>query len=100
MKCRKRSFAVVSVLFTLLLSFMSFGTGTLSARDADPDFVVLAAAHPANAHCLNTCRARYHDCRSLNQIPVFQCRGIYHDCTRYTCGASPANRPSWSGFPR
>lgn len=34
MKYSKRSFAVVSVLFALLLSF---GTGTLSARDADPD---------------------------------------------------------------
>ena len=33
MKYSKRSFAVVSVLFALLLSF---GTGPLNARDSDP----------------------------------------------------------------
>ena len=97
MKCSKRSFAVVSVLFALLLSF---STGTLNARDADLHSLIFAAAQTANQQCINTCRARYRDCRSLKQIPFAECRGIYQDCTRYTCGAGPAGRSSWSGFPR
>ena len=97
MKCSKRSFAVVSVLFAFLLSF---GTGTLNARDADLDSLILVAAQTANQQCINRCRARYHDCRSLKQIPSPECRGIYQDCTRYTCSAGAAGRPSWSGFPR
>ena len=39
MKCRKRLFAVVSVLFALLLSL---STGTLNARDADLASLTLA----------------------------------------------------------
>ena len=97
MKCSKRSFTVVSVLFALLLSF---STGTLNARDADLDSLILAAAQTANQQCINTCRARYRDCRSLKQIPFAECRGIYQDCTRNTCGTGAAGRPTWSGFPR
>jgi hypothetical protein len=96
MKCSKRSFAVVSVLFALLLSF---STGALHARDADLDSLVFAA-QTADRQCINTCRARYRDCRSLKQIPLAECRGIYQDCTRNTCGAGAAHRPSWAGFPR
>jgi hypothetical protein len=96
MKCRKRSFAV-SVLFALPLVF---STGTLNARDADLESLIFAAAQTANQQCINTCRARYRDCRSLKQIPFAECRGIYQDCTRYTCGAGPAGRSSWPGFPR
>ena len=58
MKCSKRSFAVVPVLFALLLSF---STGTLNARDADLDSLIFAAAQTANQQCINTCRARYRD---------------------------------------
>jgi hypothetical protein len=97
MKCSKRPFAVVSVLFTLLLSF---STGTLNARDADLDSLIFAAAQTGNQQCLHTCRARYRDCRSLNQIPLAECRGVYQDCTRNTCSAGAAYRPSWPGFPR
>ena len=97
MKCSKRSFAVVSVLFAFLLSF---NTGILNARDADPDSLTLVAAHSANQKCINRCRARYHDCLSLKQIPSLECRGIYQDCTRNACGAGAAGRPTWSGFPR
>jgi len=97
MKCSKRLFAVVSVLFSLLLSFSA---GTLNARDADLDPLVFAAAQTADQQCRNTCRARYRDCRSLKQIPFPECRGIYQDCTRYTCSAGAAGRPTWSGFPR
>ena len=97
MKCSKRSSAV-SVLFALLLLF---STGTLNARDADlGSLIFFAAAQTANQQCINTCRARYHDCRSLKQIPFPECRGIYQDCTRYTCSAGAVGRPSWSGFPR
>ncbi len=96
MKCSKRSFAVVSVLFALLLSL---STGTLTARDADLASLTFAAAETAKQQCINTCRARYRDCLSLKQIPSFECRGIYQDCTSYTCNADPGGRASWSGFP-
>jgi hypothetical protein len=97
MKCSKRPFAVVSVLFALLLSF---STETLHARDAELDSLIFAAAQTANPQCIHSCRARYRDCRSLKQIPFAECRGIYQDCTRNTCGAGAAGRPSWAGFPR
>jgi hypothetical protein len=97
MKCSKRSFAFVSVLFAFLLSF---NTGILNARDADPDSLTLVAAHSANQKCINRCRARYRDCLSLKQIPSLECRGIYQDCTRNACSAGAAGRPTWSGFPR
>jgi hypothetical protein len=96
MKRSKRSFAVVSVLFALLLSL---STGTLNARDADLASLTFAAAQTVKQQCINTCRARYRDCLSLKQIPSSECRGIYQDCTRYTCNARPAGRPSWPGFP-
>jgi hypothetical protein len=96
MKCSKRSFAV-SVLFAFLLLF---GTATLNARDADFESLIFAAAQTASHQCINTCRARYRDCRSLKQIPFAECRGIYQDCTRFTCGTGPAGRSSWPGFPR
>jgi hypothetical protein len=83
MKCM--SFAVVSALCLFLLST---STGTLSARDLSTTF---AAAQTAKQQCINTCRARYRDCRSLRQIPSSECRGIYQDCTRFTCNAG---RPS------
>ena len=82
MKCSKRSFAVVSLLFAVLLSP---SIGTLNARDADLASRTFAAAQTAKQQCINTCRARYRDCRRLNQLPSFECRGVYQDCTRYTC---------------
>jgi hypothetical protein len=96
MKCSKRSLAVVSLIFALLLSL---STGTLDARDADLASLTLAAAQTAKQQCINTCRARYRDCLSLKQIPSSECRGIYQDCSRYTCSAGPTGRPSWPGFP-
>ena len=97
MKCSKRSFAVASVPFALLLS-LSTGR-TLNARDADLASLTFAADQTAKQHCIYTCRARYRDCLSLKQIPSPECRGIYQDCTRYTCNAGPIGRPSWPGFP-
>ena len=85
MKCNKRSFAVVSALFAVLLSL---SIGTLNARDADLASRTFAAAQTAKQKCINTCRARYRDCRHLNQLPSFECRGVYQDCTRYTCTGS------------
>src|SRR5262245_24037889 len=82
MKCSKRSFAVVSVFFALVLSL---GAGTLNAGDSDPTSHTFAAAQTAKQKCMNTCRARYRDCRRLNQLPSFECRNVYEDCTRYTC---------------
>jgi hypothetical protein len=82
MRYSKRSFAVVSVLFAVLLSV---GTGPLNARDADRAPLTFAAAQSAKQKCTNTCRAHYRDCLAKKQIPSFQCRSIYQDCTRYTC---------------
>ena len=84
MECSKRPIAIVPVLFALLLSL---GTGTLNARDADLTSLTFAAAQTTRRQCVNTCRARYRDCRSLKQIPSSECRGIYRDCTRFTCSA-------------
>jgi hypothetical protein len=78
----KRSFIVVSLSLAALLSL---GVGTLQARDADIASRSFAAARTAKQQCMNACRARYRDCRHLNQLPSSECRGIYQDCTRYSC---------------
>ena len=83
MKCNKRwSFAIVTLLSFVLLSL---GIQSLYARDVEPAFSTVAAAQTAKQHCINACRARYRDCRHLNQLPSNECRGIYQDCTRYSC---------------
>ena len=82
MKCSKRSFAIVSLLFAVLLSP---SIGTLNARDADLASRAFAAAQTAKQQCISACRARYRDCRRLNQLPSSECRRVYRDCTRYTC---------------
>jgi hypothetical protein len=82
MKCSKRSFVVVSLFFAVLLSF---SIGPLNARDAALASRTFAAAQTLKQQCVDTCRARYRDCRHLNQLPSSECRGIYQDCTRYTC---------------
>ena len=82
MKYRKRWFAVVSLLFAVLLSL---SIGRLNASDAGVTSGAFAAAQTAKQKCMNICRARYRDCRHLNQLPSFECRGVYQDCTRYTC---------------
>ncbi len=89
MKCSKRSFAFVSVLFAVLPSLLSLvmSTRTLNARDADLGSLTFAAAQTAKRQCINTCRVRYRTCLSLKQIPSFECRGVYQDCIRYTCNA-------------
>jgi len=86
MKHSKRSFAVISVPLALLLSL---STGALKARDADPASLTFAAAQTAKRQCINTCRARYRDCRSRKQIPSFECRNVYEDCISFTCNALP-----------
>src|SRR5262249_14059100 len=82
MTCSKRSFAVVSPLVAALLSL---SIGTVNGRDADLTSRSFAAAQTAKQKCINTCRARYRDCRRLRQAPSFQCRDVYQDCTRYSC---------------
>jgi hypothetical protein len=84
MKCSKSSFSLVSVLLAVLLSLC---TGTLYARDTDITSPTFAAAQTAKQQCINACRARYHDCLSLKQIPSPECRGVYRDCIRNTCNA-------------
>ena len=82
MKCSKRSFAFMFVLFALLLSLSA---GKLNARDADLASHAFAAAQTAKQKCINTCRARYRECRSLKQMKSFECQNVYKDCTRLTC---------------
>lgn len=82
MKCSKRSFAIASLIFAVVLSS---SIGTLNARDAALASRTFAAAQTAKQQCMNTCRARYRDCRHLNQLPSFECRAVYQDCARYTC---------------
>jgi hypothetical protein len=84
MKCSKRLYAVVSVIFAVLLSL---SPGTLNALDADLASFTFAAAQTAKQQCINVCRARYRACFSLKQIPSSECRGVYQDCIRFTCNA-------------
>ena len=82
MKFNKPSFPVVFVFSVALLLLSS---GTPNARDADSTSTTFAAAQTAKQQCLMACRARYRDCRRLNQVPSFECRSVYQDCTRYSC---------------
>jgi len=82
MNCTKRWFAVICLLLALPLSS---NAGRLATRDADLAYDALAAAQTAKQQCINTCRARYRDCRRLNKLPSSECLGVYQDCTRYTC---------------
>src|SRR5262245_63198616 len=89
------AFTVVPVLFAAVL--LSLSTGTLNARDADLASLSFAAAQTAKQQCINTCRARYRDCLSLQQRRSSECRAIYQGCTPYTCTAGPGGRASWPG---
>jgi hypothetical protein len=82
MKCTKRSLAVICVLLAVQ---MSLSIGRLNAGDADRGSDTLARAETAKQQYVKTCRARYRDCRRLNQLPSFECQGVYQDCTRYAC---------------
>ena len=68
---------------------------TLSTPQQEPlktnsGSVTLARAQTAKQQCINTCRARYRDCRRLNQLPSFECRGVYP--VSYTHLTLPTNR--------
>lgn len=93
----KRSLTIVSALFAVLLS----SAGTLAAPEPElAASLIFAAARSAKQQCVNTCRARYRSCRSLEQIPSFECRGVYQDCARFICHAPqgrPTGRLSWPG---
>jgi hypothetical protein len=79
MNCSKRSLAVITVYS------LSLGIGTLGAHDTGLAAETLAAAAKAQRQCISQCRARYRDCRHIDQLPSFECREIYQDCTRYSC---------------
>jgi hypothetical protein len=76
MNCSARSFAVCSIVFAMLALLTS--DVSLISRS-------FAATATAKKQCINSCRARYRDCRRLNQLPSAECKGIYQDCTRYSC---------------
>jgi hypothetical protein len=74
--------ATVSILFAVLFSLC---IGLVNARDADLVSPTFVAAQTVKQQCINTCRARYLDCRHQNQFPSFECRDVYQNCTRYYC---------------
>lgn len=82
MKCTKRSLIVICLVLAVP---PSLSIGRLNARDADGSTSTLARAQTAKQQCISTCRARYRDCRHLNQLPSFECRDVYRDCARYSC---------------
>lgn len=82
MKRTNRPFAAAVTI--LLAAPLSWNAGA-SAGDAYLAPERLAAAQSPKKQCVNACRARYHDCLRLKQIPSFECRGVYQDCTRYSC---------------
>ena len=87
MKSNKRPAAVACLLLAVVASL---SMRPVNARDANLGSRKFAAAQTAKQQCMNTCRARYRDCRRLNQLPSSECRGVYQDCTRYTCtGVGP-----------
>jgi hypothetical protein len=71
----------------ILVITVSFACVFLDLQPADAEVAshTFAAAQTAKQKCVNTCRARYRDCRRLKQLPSFECRSVYQDCTRYTC---------------
>ena len=82
MNYSKRSFAIVTILFAVLLSGSSS-----QMPDAELASLILAKAQTAKGQCINVCRERYRACFSLKQIPSSECRGVYQDCVRFTCDA-------------
>ncbi len=82
MKCAERPLAITCLL---VAAFMCLSIGTVNAREVNLGAGELAAAQTTKQQCINSCRARYRDCRRLNQTPSFECRSVYHDCVRYTC---------------
>jgi len=82
MNSNSRSLAIIAVSCAMLLSL---GIDRLSASEANLAAALLVAAQTTKQQCINSCRARYRDCRRLKQLPSFECRGVYQDCTRYAC---------------
>jgi hypothetical protein len=72
------------------IAVVAFFAASEVARADDGPTLNVASAHTAKQQCINSCRARYRDCRRMNQLPSAECQGIYQDCTRYSCtGAGP-----------
>ena len=83
MKSTKLKFAIVLVIFPWCCCHR-VQKQTMRATPISLHLVSLLA-QTVNKQCINTCRARYRDCRRLNRVPSFECRGVYQDCTRYAC---------------
>jgi len=82
MKCRKGLVAIASLLFAV---FLSLSARSLDAREPETAPRTVVAAQTAKQQCMNTCRARYRDCRHQGQVPTFECQNVYQDCVRFTC---------------
>ena len=76
MKYGSRSLSLASISLAITLSSWP----TIEARASDAAIEV-AQAQGTGQQRVNTCRARYRDCRSRKQIPSFECKAIYQDCT-------------------
>ncbi|PWT85122.1 MAG: hypothetical protein C5B58_03595 [Acidobacteria bacterium] len=87
MKYRKRSLMVAAFVIAV---FPSLSPRTLNASDDHLAAVTFVVAQMTKQQCTSTCRARYRNCRHLNQLPLFECRSVYQDCIRWACtGAGP-----------
>jgi hypothetical protein len=74
---------IMTTLRVLVFAAVTVITSALTVTDLASH--AFAAAQTAKQQCMNSCRARYRDCRHQNQLPSSECQGIYQDCTRYTC---------------
>src|SRR5689334_2193097 len=85
--CREEAMHRTSITLGLIaaLAISTMPALPAAAGDADGVPAVVAAARTAKHQCMNTCRARYRDCRHLDQLPSSECRNVYQDCTRYAC---------------
>jgi hypothetical protein len=79
-KSRAELFAPVALALSIAAAYAGSRSDAIDAMQAR-----IAAAQTTKQQCMNSCRARYRDCRHQNQLPSSECQGIYQDCTRYTC---------------
>jgi hypothetical protein len=86
MKIRWHALSLSLLLISTTGSFVN-AQQVIGIPGSDPVPLTVSATKTAKQQCMNTCRSRYRDCRSLKQIPSSECRSVYQDCARFTCNA-------------
>jgi hypothetical protein len=74
---------ILAFAAVFIFSALALPAATVKARDGDDKPFMVAAAQSSKHKRMNACRARYHDCVKLNQIPTFECQYIYQDCVNH-----------------